>query len=512
MKARALQRVLLSVVLATGFFAQSARSVSIVEVRVGEHPAFTRVVFELDESSGYRVERETQADGSGELVVTIEASSEGRKIRSSSPLLDVVSVEESLGRATARIRLSEGSLALREMILTGPPRIVLDVMAPEEASAVTATPAPTPAPVAKAPEAEPVPEAMAPKPEVLAEVIPEPEPVVDLQPEPAPGADVPPEPEPVVDLQPEPEPGADVVSKPELFAEPLSEDLEAAAEDAGEAELPKAKALVEAPVKPTREMPKPKPPVAERKTKKVVARAPKKAPPRADEGSGFGLPFGVTPLRAGLAGLLLIVAVAAVLLRRRRSIPSDVDPTTVGAEWGDAESFATTSTGAPENAALEDFPRYETEEDVSVAAAPEGTEEGMSVAAAPEETEERASVSAGPEDVGPFGGPEPAESAMQRETQEMSIETGSAEAPPMPGSEEESELMEIVQEMQRRMAQLESRLDESNAARERLERQVAAQSEELRVQRAAIARTQRALRGLTRTEEEATEPALRGPA
>ena len=49
-------------------------------------------------------------------------------------------------------------------------------------------------------------------------------------------------------------------------------------------------------------------------------------------------------------------------------------------------------------------------------------------------------------------------------------------------------------------------------ARERLERQVAAQSEELRVQRAAIARTQRALRSLSRSEEEqATEPALREP-
>jgi hypothetical protein len=39
---------------------------------------------------------------------------------------------------------------------------------------------------------------------------------------------------------------------------------------------------------------------------------------------------------------------------------------------------------------------------------------------------------------------------------------------------------------------------------------VAAQSEELRVQRAAIARTQRALRTMTRGDEDkATEPALR---
>jgi septal ring factor EnvC (AmiA/AmiB activator) len=67
--------------------------------------------------------------------------------------------------------------------------------------------------------------------------------------------------------------------------------------------------------------------------------------------------------------------------------------------------------------------------------------------------------------------------------------------------------------MERRIAHLETRLDESIDARERLERQVAAQTEELRVQRAAIARTQRALRGLSRSEEEqATEPALRDPA
>jgi septal ring factor EnvC (AmiA/AmiB activator) len=68
----------------------------------------------------------------------------------------------------------------------------------------------------------------------------------------------------------------------------------------------------------------------------------------------------------------------------------------------------------------------------------------------------------------------------------------------------------MLQEFERRIATLEARLDESNEAREKLERQVAAQSEELRVQRAAIARTQRALRTMTRGDEEkATEPALR---
>jgi len=68
----------------------------------------------------------------------------------------------------------------------------------------------------------------------------------------------------------------------------------------------------------------------------------------------------------------------------------------------------------------------------------------------------------------------------------------------------------MLQEFERRMTALEAKLDEANEAREKLERQVAAQSEELRVQRAAIARTQRALRTMSRGDEDkATEPALR---
>ncbi len=48
---------------------------------------------------------------------------------------------------------------------------------------------------------------------------------------------------------------------------------------------------------------------------------------------------------------------------------------------------------------------------------------------------------------------------------------------------------------------------------EQLERQVAAQTEELRVQRAAIARTQRAVRSMSRgtDQDAATEPAPRDP-
>ena len=97
---------------------------------------------------------------------------------------------------------------------------------------------------------------------------------------------------------------------------------------------------------------------------------------------------------------------------------------------------------------------------------------------------------------------------MERTASELPTQIGAGVA----GAAGESDIARLVQELERRVAQLETRLDESVDARERLERQVAAQSEELRVQRAAIARTQRALRSLNRGEEEqATEPALREP-
>jgi septal ring factor EnvC (AmiA/AmiB activator) len=103
--------------------------------------------------------------------------------------------------------------------------------------------------------------------------------------------------------------------------------------------------------------------------------------------------------------------------------------------------------------------------------------------------------------------------------QDMTISHMDSEAPTQMGigasaigAAGDSDVARIVQEFERRIGQLETRLDESIEARERLERQVSTQTEELRVQRAAIARTQRALRSLNRAEEDqATEPALRDP-
>jgi septal ring factor EnvC (AmiA/AmiB activator) len=104
------------------------------------------------------------------------------------------------------------------------------------------------------------------------------------------------------------------------------------------------------------------------------------------------------------------------------------------------------------------------------------------------------------------------EKPMEMRTTDLPADRDQFNMAPGVMSAGDGDLARLVQELADRVAALETRLDEANDSRERLERQVAAQSEELRVQRAAIARTQRALRSLSRSEEDqATEPALREP-
>ena len=108
-----------------------------------------------------------------------------------------------------------------------------------------------------------------------------------------------------------------------------------------------------------------------------------------------------------------------------------------------------------------------------------------------------------------FGDDEKEESNVDQMSTPMSGMDASAAPGAVPPV---GDVVRIVADLERRLNQVETRLNESVEACERLERQMAAQSEELRVQRAAIARTQRALRSLSRSDEEqATEPAIREP-
>jgi hypothetical protein len=93
---------------------------------------------------------------------------------------------------------------------------------------------------------------------------------------------------------------------------------------------------------------------------------------------------------------------------------------------------------------------------------------------------------------------------------EIGMDSMDTSMSPPPGVGANADVMRMVQELERRLTIVEKRLEETTEAKERLERQVAAQTEELRVQRSAIARTQRALRSIARPEDEATEPVPKG--
>jgi len=230
-----------------------AAATQVVDVRIGEHPEFTRVVFELDGRAGYKLERKTTENGT-DLTVTLDASSAGRKLSRHSS--DVRTVDVASGdHAVARIHLRKGDLALKEMILSNPYRVVLDVMRETPVVAVKPAPKPTPKPVAAVePKAEPRPEtkpepAPAPKAEAKAEPqkpapkaepakppAPTPTPVAEAKPapkpeEPAPAPVPAPAPKPVAKVEPKPAPAPAPApaAKPTPKAEPAPQ-VEAKAE------------------------------------------------------------------------------------------------------------------------------------------------------------------------------------------------------------------------------------------------------------------------------------------
>ncbi len=114
-------------VLASVLLAASSLASNVMQVRVGNHPTFTRVVFELDSPAGYRIVKGVD-QGTHELVVTLEASSSPRSVRSGSPEVGLVSVQEGARATQAHIRLRNANAGVKEMILNDPPRIVIDLM------------------------------------------------------------------------------------------------------------------------------------------------------------------------------------------------------------------------------------------------------------------------------------------------------------------------------------------------------------------------------------------------
>ena len=120
-----------SVALATASLASNLK-----DVRVGPHGEYTRVVLETDTKTPYAL---TQADG----VVTIElqASAAPKAVTAKSQQLSWVRVEPAGGSSVVKIQL-KGPARVKQMVLTGPHRIVLDVYGGAPATKPTSQPAP----------------------------------------------------------------------------------------------------------------------------------------------------------------------------------------------------------------------------------------------------------------------------------------------------------------------------------------------------------------------------------
>ncbi len=488
------------VAFAAGLLAGPAWASKVVEVRIGNHPTFTRVVFELDAPAGYGIERRTVEEGASEILVTLEASSTPRSVMSRSAMAERVAVQDGRARSVAHIRLKKSPSRVKELILSNPPRIVFDLMLPEKELLAVARKAQAEAALKadkkekrKAAEAQKLATAPKPAPEALAAL---------KAPKPTPEASAAPKaPKPKAELASTPKPSPPRAAEPKPSAASKAPPPAELPKQVAPPEPEKPKALAKA--EPPKPAVKPLPPRAE--PKKAAAKKPASAPVPTAGGGIDWVTWG------GMAAGVLVVLLAIVLVLRRRALPNDLDVTALAEEESDEGGILDGGFAMGEEAAP-----------MSMGATAEASEPAPKEPIAPgtqipEEEPPRSTpdIAAGP---GLFDDePEKENETMDTESTDMPMERTASELPTqmgagVAGAAGESDIARLVQDLERRVAQLETRLDESVDARERLERQVAAQSEELRVQRAAIARTQRALRSLNRGEEEqATEPALREP-
>ena len=449
----------------------SAMASEIVDLRIGAHPEFTRIVFELDRPTGYRIERASPEPGVSELIVSIDATSIPRKVKNNEDaLIGMVTITPRGKGALAEIRLAREGLRLKEMILSSPPRIVLDILAsPGAAKAPAAAPTVTrKTKLAKKQTKKQAKKATLPKKKSVAKPVAKPK--KQSKPKPTRVVSVPAPKKPVVVRTVPSEKPVPVVklAKPRLAKKSVVQDPE---EPMGRGlavlELEAAEVVRIDPPSPNPEL--------------VLEQF--KAPAEEGEsGNGF--------LWAALIGVVVLGAI--MVARRRGGAPGDVDDLDEGVEVGGPPTEAENPFASRSSTAEKD---------------PFAAETSSHVQAVPdieldlEELDEDGEKEEAPVDSHLFS----SDSSLEEETDLTSQDfMGQSE---QQGSEETHRLLE---DFERRAEGLERRLEEASEARERLERQVAAQTEELRVQRAAIARTQRAVRNMNRPDDQPpTEPTPR---
>jgi len=492
--------------------ATGAGAASVSEVRVGTHEdGHTRIVVELDAPAGYRLQS-PQPGERPELVVDLDATSIQRDVPSKSRVVKKVHVEPSDAGSTVHISLATGDVAVKEMLLANPPRIVLDLKArgplPKgDADAVAAADASEAAasaePVVVAPPPTPA-KVEVPKSEPVAVAAAEPADAVKKSEAPAPRETTPKTTLTLPSAAAPSEAKRDLMPPPPTASQP---DL-----DPTTSEQPAAKPTLIPPIEREKSAAQqatapnaPTPaPSAEERRKAITAKTQQATP-----SSGSLVDRALSPI--GLAVIGGVVLLLAVVVMRRRRAAEDDDPLYTVMAADDAGA------GVSMDAA---FPAAEAEDRPPVLAAlgpyePDGFEEAseptvrvgpsgprqLALDSASEASEATAATVMGDESDSIFG----------TEPEVVATPVPVAVTPTPEPTPVAAQVGQVSAEVERRVAELERRLEQLTEARERLERQVAAQTEELRVQRAAIARTQRVVRTIAKTEDMATEPVPRAP-
>lgn len=430
---------------------QSLAAAKIVNVRVGHHPEYDRIVFDLDGWAAYQV----HSISGNEIIVRVLAGSEPTQINTEKGLVRSVEVTPNGQRSEVRIRLRTADVRVKDSTLQSPARIVIDV---RKAGKTAATPTPKPTPKPKA-----APKAPEPKAVPVVEKVPEPK-VVEAPVEKAPV--------PVV----EEAPAGDAIEQALAVAEPIVENKsDAAPTEPAAMAKPATTAKPAASTKP-KAPPVARKPVLDKKTVKKPAPAPS---------GGAGNAFDIRLVGGGV--LMLLVGVAGIIWKRRRSADSDAgdEADAIEGDW-----FGGDDGGSAVN------PEESTDESSPISVAPEAADLPAS----------RSGVAEAPL----FGSDAPASPpTLDRVAPVVGAAdsvVGSSSSSAGASSASGGELLEIQEQLKK----IEGRLSDIESARERLEQQGVNQTEELRVQRAAIARTQRVLRSITRTEDDGTSPSTTG--
>ncbi len=465
----------------------------VLDLRVGVHPDYTRVVFELDRPAGYKVER---GNGPSELVVTLKAGSIVRYLNPTKSLIDSIKLEPTATGSKARVVLARDGLSLKEMILASPPRIVLDVILPKPVAA-RAQPVSRSVAAAGKPataKANPKPAAKPPAPKKQANApVAKPAKRIAAGSKPS---------KPVITLE--------ASRRRAPVSAPLAKNSDSRQPRSGQAAGGKAPAPAKLSSKPASAWP---------------ASAPESL--EADDSTSMAKQI------FALVGLAAVLVAWGVVRRRRGRVPlpSRSKRETADPQVGSDESnpFAGMDSPAEETLALAaasadsasldssptfldspplDSPPVDSPPVDSQTVSPDGSPPTLpdgswgpatEIALAAEEDDAELALFGEMNEAHKEAAPtEPQESAA---SQALGVEPVGVD-PYQAGREAAEEAMALVRGLEERVASLQGRLEEAIDSREGIERQMAAQNEELRVQRAAIARTQRAVRNISRPEGE----------